>query len=59
MIITFGANGLNTICVVVVVVVVVTGEVDGEEDADGRCGDRQNNDRSQYQLFSIHSDLSC
>jgi hypothetical protein len=32
--------------------------VDGEEDADGRCGNRQNNDRSQYQLFSIHRDLS-
>jgi hypothetical protein len=57
MIITFGAHGLNTIGVVVVVVV-GAGEVDGEEDADGRCGNRQNNDRSQYQLFSIHRDLS-
>jgi hypothetical protein len=57
MIITFGANGLNTICVVVAVVV-AAGEVDGEEDADSRCGDRQNNDGGQYQLFSIHCDLS-
>ena len=57
MIITFGAHGLNTIGVVVVVVV-GAGEVDGEEDADGRYGDCQNNDGSKYQLFSIHCDLS-
>jgi hypothetical protein len=58
MIITFGADGLYTIGVVAGVVV-VAGEVDGEEDADGRCGNSQNNDCSQYQLFSIHRDLLC